>query len=165
MTLADRIVVMRAGEIEQVGSPMEIYSNPVSYFVADFFGSPSMNLVSGEILYEADTARFRAAAFEVLLPARFKRTPAGRATLGIRPEHVRVRPGDEGAIKLPLRLVEPLGKDTLLYFDDGTERAFVAVSEGLTMAEALRAGARVSVDLEPAQLYLFDPDGRRMVTA
>ena len=46
MTLADRIVVMRAGEIEQVGSPMEIYSNPVSYFVADFFGSPSMNLVA-----------------------------------------------------------------------------------------------------------------------
>ena len=49
MTLADRIVVMRGGEIEQVGSPMEIYSNPVSYFVADFFGSPSMNLVAGEI--------------------------------------------------------------------------------------------------------------------
>ena len=45
MTLADRIVVMRSGEIEQVGSPMDIYSDPVSYFVADFFGSPSMNLV------------------------------------------------------------------------------------------------------------------------
>src|SRR4029078_64390 len=49
MTLADRIVVMRNGEIVQVGSPMEIYSNPVNYFVADFFGSPSMNLVAGEI--------------------------------------------------------------------------------------------------------------------
>src|SRR6202166_2232508 len=50
MTLADRIVVMRAGEIVQIGSPMEIYSNPVNYFVADFFGSPSMNLVAGEIV-------------------------------------------------------------------------------------------------------------------
>jgi ABC-type sugar transport system ATPase subunit len=165
MTLADRIVVMRAGEIEQIGSPMEIYSNPVSYFVADFFGSPSMNLVSGEIFRDADTTRFRNAAFEVPLPQRLKNMPVGGATLGIRPEHVRVRPGDQGEIKLPLRLVEPLGKDTLLYFDDGTERAFVAVSEGLTMAEELRAGARVSVDLDPARLYLFDPDGRRMVTA
>ena len=50
MTLADRIVVMRAGDIEQIGSPMEIYSNPVTDFVADFFGSPSMNLVAGEIV-------------------------------------------------------------------------------------------------------------------
>ncbi len=56
MTLADRIVVMRLGEIEQVGSPMEIYSDPVSYFVADFFGSPSMNLVAGEVLDGGGTA-------------------------------------------------------------------------------------------------------------
>src|SRR5918997_3410655 len=59
MTLADRIVVMREGEIEQIGSPMTIYSEPVSYFVADFFGSPSMNLVSGEVLAEGERRRFR----------------------------------------------------------------------------------------------------------
>src|SRR5262244_963996 len=59
MTLADRIVVMRSGEIVQVGSPMEIYSNPVSYFVADFFGSPSMNLVAGEIVHEHGAPTFR----------------------------------------------------------------------------------------------------------
>jgi ABC-type sugar transport system ATPase subunit len=162
MTLADRIVVMREGEIEQIGSPMEIYGNPVSYFVADFFGSPSMNLVSGEIVHEAGAARFRAATFEVPLPERLRDAPRGRATLGTRPEHVRVRPSDEGAIKLPLRLVEPLGKDTLLYFDDGSERAFVAVTEGLAMAEELEAGARVSLDLDPRRLYLFGADGRRI---
>jgi ABC-type sugar transport system ATPase subunit len=154
--------VMRAGEIEQIGSPMEIYANPVSYFVADFFGSPSMNLVSGEVAHEAGALRFRAAAFDIALPERFKDAAAGRATLGTRPEHVRVRPGDEGAIKLPLRLVEPLGKDTLLYFDDGTERAFVAVTEGLAIAEELKAGARVSLDFDPRRLYLFDEDGRRI---
>ena len=54
MTLADRIVVMRSGEIEQVGSPMDIYSEPISYFVADFFGSPSMNLVAGEVVGDTD---------------------------------------------------------------------------------------------------------------
>jgi ABC-type sugar transport system ATPase subunit len=162
MTLADRIVVMREGEIEQIGSPMEIYRDPVSYFVADFFGSPSMNLIVGEVVHEAGTARFCAGAFEVPLPERLRKVAAGRATLGTRPEHVRVRPGGEGAIELPLRLVEPLGKDTLLYFDDGTERAFVAVSEGLAIAEELRAGARVSLDFDPRRLYLFAADGRRI---
>ena len=92
MTLADRIVVMRGGEIEQVGSPMEIYSDPVSYFVADFFGSPSMNLVAGEVDWaEAAVAISRRAAFAVALPHRFPQRPAGPATFGIRPEHVAVR--------------------------------------------------------------------------
>jgi ABC-type sugar transport system ATPase subunit len=161
MTLADRIVVMRSGEIEQFGSPMTIYSDPVSLFVADFFGSPSMNLVAGEILRDGEAVGFRSARFEIVLPDRFKGAAAGAATLGIRPEHVGVALGGNGGIELPVRLVEPLGKDTLLYFDDGTERAFVAVSEGLTMAD-VRSGARVALSLDPRRLYLFGPDGRRI---
>ena len=72
MTLADRIVVMRLGEIVQVGSPMEIYSNPANYFVADFFGSPSMNLVAGEVVQNGTSTRFRSSWFEIALPERFK---------------------------------------------------------------------------------------------
>src|SRR4026209_1256449 len=68
MTLADRIVVMRSGEIVQVGSPMEIYSNPVNYFIADFFGSPSLYLVPREIVRNNGVARFRSALFDVPLP-------------------------------------------------------------------------------------------------
>jgi ABC-type sugar transport system ATPase subunit len=170
MTLADRIAVMRAGEIEQVGSPMEIYADPVSYFVADFFGSPSMNLITGEIVHAADMARFRAPRFDIPLPARFRAVQGGRATLGIRPEHVGVRRagggsgggGDrDGGGELPVRLVEPLGKDTLLYFDDGTPRAFIAVSEGLDMAQ-VKPGARVALSFDPERLYLFGQDGRRI---
>ena len=164
MTLADRIVVMRSGEIEQVGSPMTIYSDPVSYFVADFFGSPSMNLVAGEIIAGNDAARFRSARFEIALPERFKQAKPGAATLGIRPEHVGVAFGGKGDVELPVRLVEPLGKDTLLYFDDGTERAFVAVSEGLEMAD-VKSGARVMLSFEPQRLHLFDAGGRRIGTA
>jgi ABC-type sugar transport system ATPase subunit len=162
MTLADRIVVMRDGVIEQIGSPMEIYSQPVSYFVADFFGSPSMNLVSGEVARDGQSTRFRAKRFELPLAAGFEHVQPGPVTLGVRPEHVAVRLGSEGAIQLPLKLVEPLGKDTLLYFDDGSERAFVAVSEGLAMAEELRAGSKVSLDFDPGRLYLFGADGRRI---
>lgn len=162
MTLADRIVVMRDGIIEQMGSPMQIYSEPVSYFVADFFGSPSMNLVSGNIVREGKGALFRAARFEVDLPDSFASLPAGPVTLGIRPEHIDVRPGTEGHIQIPLKLVEPLGKDTLLYFDDGSERAFVAISEGLAMAEKLKAGSQVSLDFDRQRLYFFAPDGKRL---
>ena len=161
MTLADRIVVMRRGEVEQVGSPMDIYSNPVSYFVADFFGSPSMNLLAGEIVQTNGTGRFRGAGFELALPDGFKLAQAGVATLGIRPEHVGVTLGGNGDIELPVRLVEPLGRDTLLYFDAGTERAFVAVSEGLDMAD-VKIGARMALSLDPSRLYLFGADGRRL---
>jgi len=161
MTLADRIVVMRAGEIEQCGSPMDIYSNPVSYFVADFFGSPSMNLISGEIVQAGGAARFRSRRFDIPLPGQWS-VQTGRATLGIRPEHVGVRrDGGGGNAALPVRLVEPLGKDTLLYFDDGTPRAFIAVSEGLDMAE-MKPGEPVALSFDPARLFLFGEDGRRL---
>ncbi|HMJ43375.1 MAG TPA: ABC transporter ATP-binding protein [Pseudolabrys sp.] len=160
MTLADRIVVMRGGEIVQVGSPMEIYSNPVNYFVADFFGSPSMNLIAGEIVQDGGS-RFRSDHLNVTLPERFKTAKPGKATLGIRPEHVGLVPGAKGDVELPVRLVEPLGKDTLLYFDAGTERALVAVSEGLAMAE-IKAGERIALTLDQRRIQLFDANGRRI---
>ena len=161
MTLADRIVVMRNGEIVQVGSPMEIYSNPVNYFVADFFGSPSMNLVAGEIAQANGTLRFRSPLFDIALPERFKSVSPGKSTLGIRPEHVGINDGAKSDVSLPVRLVEPLGKDTLLYFDAVTERAFVAVSEGLRMAD-IRIGEQVALTLDERCIYLFDGEGRRL---
>ena len=164
MTLADRIVVMRSGEIVQVGSPMEIYSNPANYFVADFFGSPSMNLIAGDVVQDGAATRFRSPLFDLALPERFKAARPGTATLGIRPEHVEVLVGAKGDIELPVRLVEPLGKDTLLYFDASSERAFVAVSEGLGMAE-IKVGERVALSLDQHRIHLFDAEGRQINTA
>ena len=161
MTLADRIVVMRGGEIVQVGSPMEIYSNPVNYFVADFFGSPSMNLVGGEIVANGPGLRFRSSALDIALPERFNAAKPGAATLGIRPENVAAVVGGKGDVELPVRLVEPLGKDTLLYFEAGTERAFVAVDEGLGMAD-VEVGARIALTLDQRRIHLFEADGRRI---
>src|SRR5207247_479660 len=87
-------------------------------------------------------------------------TLADRIVL-MRPEHVGVTLGGNGDIELPVRLVEPLGRDTLLYFDAGTERALVAVSEGLDMAD-VKIGARMALSLDPRRLYLFGADGRRL---
>ncbi len=161
MTLADRIVVMHAGEVVQIGSPMEIYSEPINHFVADFFGSPSMNLVAGEIVLSGGGPRFRAAAFEIALPERMKQVRPGAATLGIRPEHVGIARDGHGEFELEVRLVEPLGRDTLLYFDAGCERAFVAVSEGLDMAD-VTIGARLRLAFDQRRLFLFGADGRRI---
>ncbi len=161
MTLADRIVVMRNGLIEQIGSPMDIYSNPVSEFVADFFGSPSMNLLSGEIVSENGGPVFRSPQLTARLPQRFAKAPAGQVTFGIRPEHVGLSFDGKGDIDTPVRLVEPLGKDTLLYFDLGGERPFVAISEGLGLA-GTRSGQKVSLTLAPDKIYLFAADGRRI---
>jgi ABC-type sugar transport system ATPase subunit len=163
MTLADRIVVMRDGRIEQTGSPMEIYSNPATDFVADFFGSPSMNLIAGEIAREGDASHFRSRHVSVALPGPLNEAPAGPVTLGIRPEHVGVRRADMASadLDLPVRLVEPLGKDTLLYFDIGMERPFIAVSEGLSMAE-MEAGDRAWLTLTRECLFLFGADGKRI---
>jgi multiple sugar transport system ATP-binding protein len=161
MTLADRIVVMRAGEIVQVGSPMEIYSKPVNYFVADFFGSPSMNLMAGETVANGAGLRFRSAALDIALPERFDGATPGAATIGIRPENVRATTSGKGDLELPVRLIEPLGRDTLLYFDAGTDRAFVAVDEGLGMAE-VPVGARIALTLDQRRIHLFDGDGRRI---
>jgi ABC-type sugar transport system ATPase subunit len=161
MTLADRIIVMRAGEVEQVGSPMEIYSNPVSYFVADFFGSPSMNLLPGAVAAEGNGMRFRTGPFDVPLPGRFRSVTPGPMTLGIRPEHVRIASNGGAETTLPVRLVEPLGKDTLLYFDAGVERACVAVAEGLSMSE-VPDGARLGLMLDESNLHHFNGSGRRV---
>ena len=122
MTMADKIVVLNGGQIEQVGSPMELYNNPVSPFVAGFIGSPKMNLYSGEA----------AAAM-------------GAATYGIRPEHLRLdnsNPTWTGTV----RHVERLGADTVIYLvvpglgdmivrTDGDANPAIGTSQGVTPIE------------------------------
>ena len=102
MTMADKIVVLNAGRIEQVGSPMDLYNNPVSPFVAGFIGSPKMNLYDGEI-----------AAAE------------GCATYGIRPEHL-VLSKSEGKWQGQVRHIERLGADTVIYLDNPQLKTIVA---------------------------------------
>ncbi len=157
MTLADRIVVMRGGEIEQLGTPLEIYADPVSYFVADFFGSPSMNLIAGTVRSNGDGSVFEGGRVTVNLPAAFDGISPGPSTLGIRPEHLRI--GDSGEVTERIRLVEPLGKDTLLYFDCGGERDLIAIVDG---AEIHRAGERRGIEFTAENLFLFDEAGNRI---
>ncbi len=158
MTLADRIVVMRGGLIEQVGSPLDIYRDPVSRFVADFFGSPSMNLISGSLRRSNGGPVFEGAGISLSLPPGFAGAPEGACTLGVRPEHLEISNGG-GALHCEIGLVEPLGKDTLLYFEHGADRPTLAVVEGSTR---FTAGESMGLRIPPEALYLFDEEGKRV---
>ena len=108
MTLADRIVVMRDGRIEQVGTPMEIYYEPTNQFVASFFGSPAMNLIAGEVRRKPGGSVFAFGGSEIPLDG-VGEIPAGPVTLGVRPEGMRLD-GVVGGHPARVTLVEPLGK-------------------------------------------------------
>lgn len=160
MTLADRIVVMNQGLIVQMGSPMEIYSDPVSYFVADFFGNPAMNLVEGEFVAGTNGLEFHCSQFNIPLPEKFKNVAPGKGSLGIRPENVTIGATDGGAsINSEIELVEPLGKDTLLYFGTEAVRPFVAVIEG---TQEVKRHAKVDVGFPDEAIFLFAENGDRI---
>jgi len=158
MTLADRIVVMDLGAIVQMGSPIEIYNDPISYFVADFFGNPAMNLIEGEFVQNGSGVEFRSDSFNIPLPEKYKNTPPGKGTIGIRPENVKVSEANSGDNR-KIGLVEPLGKDTLLYFETSSERPFVAIVDS---TESHSAGEPVEISFPGDNMFLFDTDGDRI---
>ncbi len=150
MTMADRIVVMHQGRIQQVGRPLEVYSDPVNRFVAGFFGVPAMNFVEGELRPEPDGARFVAQALRVTLPG--YRGGSAPAVLGVRPEHVRLADGRE-SWPATVSLVEPLGDETLVFLDYGGPSSLVAKVDA---EEKVAVGDRRSLTFRLDRVVLFD---------
>jgi sn-glycerol 3-phosphate transport system ATP-binding protein len=149
MTLADTVVVMNQGRIEQVGAPTHVYRRPATRFVATFIGSPAMNLVSGRIvepgIVETAGGRigFGVAAFDVA---------AGQAVeVGIRPEDLRFGTGGAGELAFAQDFVEELGATRLFHGTLGSEPLVVAV----TAAESDLAAGSVAADQDA--VHLFDP--------
>ena len=153
MTMADRIVVMEGGRIEQVGAPLEIYRRPASRFVAGFFGVPTMNFLEGEVAAGAGGGlEFHSARVVQPLPASTPAGAAGRAaTLGVRAEHVRLAPSDDGAGRVTL--TEPLGAETLVFFEFGGSAPLVAKVDP---DSPLGPGDRVAFDFDRDWRHLFD---------
>jgi len=150
MTMADRIVVMHQGRIQQVGRPLEVYGDPVNRFVAGFFGVPAMNFVEGELRPEPDGARFVAQALRVTLPGH--EGSSGPAILGVRPEHVRFADGRE-SWPATVSLVEPLGDETLVFLDYGGPSSLVAKVDA---EEKVAVGDRRSLTFRLDRVVLFD---------
>ena len=154
MTLSDRIVVMNHGIMQQVGTPEEIYSRPANRFVAEFIGTPSMNMIEGEIRAESGRPVFAGPGVTVALPA----APAapGRATLGIRPEDVALVPPDApGAIPARVTVSELAGAERYHFVSLG-ENPIIVRTPATTV---LRPGETVALALDPARLHLFAGTG------
>ncbi len=146
MTLADKIVVLRAGRVEQVGAPLDLYDDPVNRFVAGFIGSPAMNFL------DADARGEDVVLAAAPLLATGLRLPPGapRAlTLGMRPESVTLEPGDGFRVDV----VEHLGGVSYLHLEgDGGARLVAEVRD----ARGAMVGSRVGLRLDPARAMLFD---------
>lgn len=159
MTLADRIVVLSKGRVEQTGKPLELYNNPANLFVASFLGSPQMNILP---CAPATGSGVRLAGGAVVETSRRRDVPGTATHCGVRPEHIAlVDSGSPNAIAGAVVFVERLGADTFLHIDlagGGT----VAVR-----AEAscpLHAGDAARLQIQPAHLHLFAESGRALTS-
>jgi multiple sugar transport system ATP-binding protein len=148
MTMADRIVVMDRGRVQQVGPPLSVYSDPANRFVAAFFGVPAMNFVDGEI---GTGGEFQAPGITLGLGARGA-VPGSRVALGVRPEHVRL--ADDGAgWPAAVSLLEPLGDGTLVFLDYGGPASVVAKVDA---EEKVAVGDRRRFTFRPDRVVFFD---------
>jgi len=150
MTLASRIVVMQGGEVQQIGTPAEVYERPANRFVAGFLGAPAMNFIEGEIDVHN---RFAAGALALALA---EPMPAGAATLGVRPEHLQI--GADGPLTGTVTLVEPMGNHQVLWLDCGGQ-ALSAIVHG---PASFRDGQQLRFGIDAARVSLFDPGGGRL---
>lgn len=138
MTLADRVVVLQGGVIEQVGSPMELYDAPVNKFVAQFIGMPQMNIMPMHVFPDA---------------------PENVAEIGVRPEHLSVTDYDLGVIKGEVEIVEVLGNETLIHVNlENAQGAQVIVRQ--YEISHLKSGDKVGINCESSAAHFFDADGR-----
>ena len=152
MTLADKLVIMNAGQIEQAGPPLEIYENPASVFVAGFIGSPPMNFLPGTVTAEGITLE----TGHTLSP---ERPAVGPLTVGIRPEHL--TPGSSGPLPLQVQVVERLGATANVHgVLEGTQTELVA---SITGTEFPQPGEVMPLSPTPGALRYFSPEtGQRL---
>jgi ABC-type sugar transport system ATPase subunit len=156
MTLADRIVVLRAGRIEQVGTPLEVYNHPANLFVAGFIGSPRMNLLparvaaSGQVTIGNDTR-------SIPLPSTGQVASGASITLGARPEHIDVVDETQADLFITVNLVEQLGGETYLYGSAPGLPELTVRQDGQARYDR---NQKVGLRLKREALHLFDADGQ-----
>jgi len=149
MTMADRLVVLEAGVIQQVGTPEQVYEQPANRFVAGFIGSPSMNFFPARL---GDGDAVLADGSRLPLPPRLAAVAPGDAVLGLRPEGM--APVGDGApgLSVQITLVEPLGSDTLVHFHLGGDAYVARVPPDLRP----KLGDRLTLAADGAKMHLFD---------
>ncbi|AZD35993.1 Maltose/maltodextrin transport ATP-binding protein MalK [Pseudomonas chlororaphis subsp. aurantiaca] len=157
MTLADKIVVLNGGRVEQVGSPRELYERPASRFVAGFLGSPRMNFLPARLHAPGETSLVDTPVLGMTaLPFDSSDLAAGTLlSLGIRPEHVSLKAAEE-TVGIVVTGVEYLGSETYVHLETGQDEPLICRCE---VNAGWQAGDRVELQLDTDHLHLFDADG------
>jgi multiple sugar transport system ATP-binding protein len=160
MTMADKIVVLSAGKIEQVGSPLELYHRPSNLFVAGFIGSPKMNFLKVQVSAVDGAAVVRLPGAEISIPTYGASVPAGELTFGLRPEHIDATGKGDVVIEATVKLAEYLGSETLFFVTlaDGSELAVKA--DGLASE---KPGQTLRLGINAKACHLFDKDGQAVI--
>jgi len=155
MTMADRIIVLRDGKVEQIGTPAALYDSPCNSFVATFIGSPAMNIVAAKADGMNAIADFGG---QIQLPDGFAGQGSRRMLLGLRPEHLQVRPAGEGhGIPCEVRVLEFSGADTLLTCAAQGQPVQALVHDRLLV----KPGDNITLAINPAQVHVFDETTQR----
>jgi multiple sugar transport system ATP-binding protein len=169
MTMGDRIVVMKDGEIQQVNDPIHIYNQPANKFVAGFIGSPPMNFIDGMIIKRNGVLHFKEDQFQVKIPeamnARLAPYIDKKATLGIRPESIydKLFLGDaspENTVKATVEVVEPMGAELFLYLKKG-KLSFVARVDAHQKAEV---NQDIEIVLDMTKAHFFDSSTEKRIS-
>jgi len=160
MTMADHVVVLQMGRIEQQGPPMALYDRPANRFVAGFIGSPAMNFVDGAVSEDGRAVRLSMQGSpDLQLAAQV--APRRAVTIGLRPEHLVVgAPDRPGAIPARIGAVEPTGSTTYLFTDGAPE--LLVTAEGTARH---RTGDAIGLTVAPERVHLFDPDSGTALTS
>jgi multiple sugar transport system ATP-binding protein len=160
MTLADRIVVLDAGRVQQIGRPLELYQHPKNLFVAGFIGSPKMNFTKGKVTGVHDGRIHVSSAefdqMQVAVADNVRVDIGAPVTLGIRPEDIDLLKKTTGGASAVVSVVEELGDETMLEVETGAGASFVIKAGPETGA---KIGDQIRFGFEPTKLHLFDADG------
>lgn len=158
MTMADRIIVMRDGRVEQSGAPLELYDRPANTFVATFIGSPAMNLIEGVV---RDGRLLMANGATLAVHPTISKNISGTLTIGIRPDHVDMDTEQANAIEAKLLAYEPTGSETLVTAELAGQMITIATKTRLSLV----SGATIRIMINEAQQHYFDTQGSRISVA
>lgn len=160
MTMADRLVVLNKGKIEQIGTPLEIYEKPASQFVGSFIGSPSMNFLDCEVSDDGKYLEFWGGSKVLITEPHPPVKPGQLLTIGVRPEHIRLaKHKDTQHFRITLNTIEMLGADTLLYgtFPNNKQQIIIRLSGKYhpTLDDSLE------FEIIKSKLHYFDPKTKK----
>jgi multiple sugar transport system ATP-binding protein len=153
MTMADKIVILRDGRIEQIGSPLEVYDRPANLFVAAFIGSPAMNLLKGETVAATEGIAVKSGTTQLPLPRTAKVEPGRKVIYGVRPEHFDPVSGGDG-LAAKVSVVEPTGAEIHIYADLAGEEVCAITDERLQLKRDEMIGLKPRLD----RVHLFDAE-------